>query len=118
MFRLLLGFVSTLGPTALKLAQQVTISFDVAQVVTWVIVGLIAGFLAGLLVRGRRFGMITSIIVGLIGALIGGAIFTVLHISVPAVLNEGVSIRYIDIIVALIGAIIILLILRLFYRYR
>ena len=46
-------------------AQQVTVTFDAAQIVTWLIIGTIAGFLAGALIRGRRYGFVSSIIVGL-----------------------------------------------------
>ncbi len=98
--------------------QTVTISFNLGAVLTWIIVGLIAGFLAGVIVRGRRFGLISSIILGLIGALIGGVIFSLLHLPVPAALNEPINIRWIDILVAFVGAVILLLILGLFYRYR
>src|SRR3954447_19953024 len=89
--------------------QTVRIEFDLQQVITWIIIGLIAGFLAGLLIRGRRFSLQTSVIVGLVGALIGGAIFTLLRIPVPAGLERGIEIRYIDIIIAFIGAVILLL---------
>ncbi len=98
--------------------QTVTISFNLGQVLTWIIIGLIAGFLAGLIVRGRRFGLVSSIILGLVGALIGGFIFSLLHIPVPAALNEPINIKWIDILVAFIGAVILLLLLGLFYRYR
>jgi uncharacterized membrane protein YeaQ/YmgE (transglycosylase-associated protein family) len=98
--------------------QTVTVTFDVKQVITWIIIGLVAGFLAGALIRGRRFGFVTSVVVGLIGAIIGGAIFTLLRIPVPAGLENGIEIRYIDIIVAFVGAVILLALLGLFYRYR
>ncbi|MBI5671582.1 MAG: GlsB/YeaQ/YmgE family stress response membrane protein [Chloroflexi bacterium] len=88
--------------------QPVTITFVPEQVVTWLIIGLIAGLLASVLVRGRRFGLWGSIIVGLLGALIGGLIFTVLGIQVSPALADGIMIRYIDILVAFIGAIIVL----------
>jgi uncharacterized membrane protein YeaQ/YmgE (transglycosylase-associated protein family) len=98
--------------------QTVTITFNIGTVLTWIIIGLIAGFLAGVIVRGRRFGFLTSVIVGLIGAIIGGFIFTIIRIPVPAALNAPINIRWIDILVAFIGAVILLLILGLFYRYR
>ena len=98
--------------------QTVTISFNLGTVLTWIIIGLIAGFLAGVFIRGRRFGFLTSVIIGLIGALIGGFLFTVLRIPVSPALNEPINIRWIDILVAFIGAVILLLILGLFYRYR
>ena len=97
-------------------AQQVTVTFDAAQIVTWLIIGTIAGFLAGALIRGRRYGFVSSIIVGLIGAFVGGFLFTILHIPIPASLDGGITIRYIDIIVSFIGAVIVLLLLGLFYR--
>jgi len=92
------------------LAQTVTVTFDVGAVITWIIIGLIAGFLAGALVRGRRFGFISSVIVGLIGALVGGFLFTILKIPVPAILENSISIKWADIIVSFVGAVLVLLI--------
>ncbi|HEX2908377.1 MAG TPA: GlsB/YeaQ/YmgE family stress response membrane protein [Phototrophicaceae bacterium] len=89
--------------------QPITITFVPEQIFTWLIIGLIAGLLASILVRGRRFGLWGSIVVGLLGALIGGFLFTVLRIQVPPALADGFTIRYIDIIVAFIGALIVLL---------
>lgn len=96
--------------------QSITITIVPQQVVTWLIIGLIAGFLASILVRGRRLGTLSSIIVGLIGAVVGGFLFAVLRVPVSADLEGGITLRYIDIIVAFIGAVIILLIASLFYR--
>ena len=98
--------------------QNVTITFNIGTVLTWIIIGLIAGFLAGVIVRGRRLGFLTSVIIGVLGAIIGGFIFTVIRIPVPASLAAEIHIRWIDILVAFIGAVILLLILSLFYRYR
>ncbi len=98
--------------------QAITITFVPEQVITWLIIGLVAGFLAGALVRGRRFGLITSIIVGLIGALVGGFLFTVLRIQVPPGLEGSLNIRVIDILVSFIGAVVVLFFLGLFYRTR
>ncbi len=97
---------------------NVTITFNLGQVLTWCIIGLVAGFLAGVVVRGRRFGLVTSLAVGLLGAVIGGFLFTVLHIPAPAALDAPINIKWIDIVVAFIGAVLLLLILGLFYRYR
>jgi uncharacterized membrane protein YeaQ/YmgE (transglycosylase-associated protein family) len=88
--------------------NAVTITFVPQQVVTWLIIGLIAGFLASILVRGRRLGTLTSIIIGLVGALIGGLLFTVFGIQVSPELAGGITLRYIDIIIAFIGAVIVL----------
>lgn len=89
--------------------QPVTITFVPESVVTWLVIGLIAGLLASILVRGGRFGLWGSIVVGLVGAFIGGVLFTVLGIQVSPALAEGITIRYIDILVAFIGAVIVLI---------
>jgi uncharacterized membrane protein YeaQ/YmgE (transglycosylase-associated protein family) len=97
--------------------QNVTITFNPQYVITWIIIGLIAGFLASLLIRGRGLGTLGNIIVGLIGAVIGGLIFTVLNIQVPPEWAGGITLRWVDIIVSFIGALLVLLITG-FWRYR
>lgn len=94
----------------------VTVTFVPEQIITWLIIGLVAGFLASILLRGRRYNTLTSIIIGLIGAVIGGFLFNALGIVVSPNLYSGITIRYIDIIVAFIGAIILLVILSVFWR--
>ncbi len=98
--------------------QSVTVSFVPEQIITWVIIGLIAGLLAGLLIRGRGFGFVTSVVVGLLGALLGGFLFTVLHIPIPAAFSGGITLAWADMLVAFIGAVIILLLFGGFYRSR
>src|SRR5262245_13221738 len=98
--------------------STITVSFQPAYVVTWLIIGLIAGFLASIVVRGRGRGAMTSIIIGLLGALIGGFLFNVLNINVPASLQGGVTLRYIDIVVSFIGAVLVLIIFGGFWRRR
>jgi uncharacterized membrane protein YeaQ/YmgE (transglycosylase-associated protein family) len=97
---------------------MITISFDPQQVITWLLIGLFAGFLASIIVRGRGMGLLASIIVGLVGALVGGFLFSILNIQIPSVLAEGITLRYIDIIVSLIGALIVLLLVSRFWRGR
>lgn len=73
----------------------------------WIIVGLIAGALAGFFVPGReRFGCIGTMLVGIAGGLIGGFLWTRL-------LNQDEATGFIGaLIVATIGSVIVLLILR------
>ena len=73
------------------------------------VVGGIAGWLAGLLVQGTGFGLVGDIVVGILGALIAGFLFPVLGISLT--LGGGVLGT---IILAFIGAVILLVIVRLF----
>ncbi len=77
-------------------------------ILAWIIVGLIAGWLAGLVVRGGGYGIVGDIIVGIIGALIGGFLASYL-LGTPDAVN-GINLG--SIIVAFVGAVILLLILR------
>jgi uncharacterized membrane protein YeaQ/YmgE (transglycosylase-associated protein family) len=98
--------------------QTFTFSFVPEQVLTWIIIGLLAGLLAGMLVRGRRFGFVSSIVVGLLGALLGGFIFSALQIQLPAGFGGGLTLAWSDIFVAFIGAALILILFGGFYRSR
>jgi len=81
-------------------------SIEIKDIVVWVIIGLIAGWLASFIVGG---GSIVSYIVsGLLGSIVGGILLRVSGIK----LNLGNPI--IDqIVVAAIGAIIVVIIARL-----
>ena len=80
--------------------------------VATVIVGLIAGFLAHLLMKTST-GLIMDLIMGVIGGFVGGWLSSVLFGSN---LMTGVDIQ--SIVVALVGAIIVIAIYRLFTRGR
>ena len=80
------------------------------SVIVILIVGLVAGWLAGKLVRGGGFGIIGDIIVGVIGAVIGGWLWGALKL--PAIGPWWLT----DIIIATVGACILLFILRLIKR--
>ena len=69
-------------------------------------VGLVAGWLAGKVVRGTGFGIIGDIIVGIAGAFIAGWLFPRLGFHIGGGLIS-------DIIYSAIGAILLLLIVRL-----
>jgi uncharacterized membrane protein YeaQ/YmgE (transglycosylase-associated protein family) len=80
-------------------------------VLSWIVVGLIAGWLAGMVMKGGGFGLIGDIIVGVVGGLLGGWISTkFLHIGDMTGINLG------SILIAFIGAVVLLLILRLIRR--
>jgi uncharacterized membrane protein YeaQ/YmgE (transglycosylase-associated protein family) len=80
-------------------------------ILLWAVIGLIAGWLASVVVGGG-YGLIGDIIVGVVGAFIGGWLFAQLHIRGPF---GGLPGR---IFVAFIGAIVLLLVLRLLSRAR
>jgi uncharacterized membrane protein YeaQ/YmgE (transglycosylase-associated protein family) len=80
-------------------------------ILSWIVVGLIAGFLAGLVVKGGGFGLIGDIIVGVVGGLLGGWLASsVFHIGDMS----GINLE--SILIAFIGAVILLFILRLIRR--
>ncbi len=98
--------------------ESITLHFVPEQVVAWVIVGLIAGLFAGFLIRGRRFGFVSSVVVGLLGALLGGFLVTMLELKMPSALDGGITLAWADMVVAFIGAVIILILFGGFYRSR
>jgi uncharacterized membrane protein YeaQ/YmgE (transglycosylase-associated protein family) len=74
--------------------------------VVWIVIGLIAGWLASAVVGGG-YGLIGDIIVGVVGSFIGGFVFRILGVRTPFSGIAG------TIFVAFIGAIVLLLLLRL-----
>jgi uncharacterized membrane protein YeaQ/YmgE (transglycosylase-associated protein family) len=81
---------------------------DIASLVIFLLVGLIAGWLAGKLVRGGGYGLLGDMVIGVLGAIIGGYLLPRVGlgalITVP-ILNQ--------IVVATIGAVILLVVLRI-----
>lgn len=77
----------------------------------WIAVGAISGFLASL-VAGGGFGLIGEIIIGIVGAFIGSYVFSALGWHAPFGGIAG------TIVVAFVGAVILLLVLRLFRSVR
>jgi uncharacterized membrane protein YeaQ/YmgE (transglycosylase-associated protein family) len=75
----------------------------------WLVVGLIAGWLASAIV-GRGFGLIGDIVIGIVGAFLGGLLFRSMHWHAPFHGLAG------TIFIAFIGAIVLLLVLRLIRR--
>ncbi len=69
-------------------------------------VGLVAGWLAGKIVRGTGFGLIGDIVVGIAGAFVASWLFPKLGIHIGSGLVS-------EIIYSAIGAVLLLLIVRL-----
>lgn len=78
---------------------------DVKNILIWCAIGLIAGWLASLLIGGG--GLVRYLITGLIGAFVGGFLFNLAGININ-VGNAFVN----QIIVAAVGAIVVVLIAR------
>jgi uncharacterized membrane protein YeaQ/YmgE (transglycosylase-associated protein family) len=79
------------------------------SLIVLLVIGLVAGWLAGKLVRGRGFGVIGDLVVGVIGAFIGSWLLGALGIFIGLGLIGAI-------ISATIGAVILVLIIRLVKR--
>lgn len=77
--------------------------------IVWILVGLAAGWIASLFLGGK--GIVRYIIVGMIGSIVGGYLFAVTGIDFE-IGNQLVK----DIVVAAIGAIIVIIVARIIAR--
>jgi uncharacterized membrane protein YeaQ/YmgE (transglycosylase-associated protein family) len=75
-------------------------------ILSWIILGLIAGFIGSKIVNKTGSGMIMDIALGVVGAVVGGFLMSLLGFG-------GISgVNLYSIIVAIIGAVVVL------YLYR
>ena len=81
------------------------LQLDPGGLFSWLVVGLIAGALAGRVVRGRGFGCLVDIVVGVAGAFIGGILV--------GYFVQGIAGFWESLVVAIIGAVVLLGALRL-----
>ena len=81
----------------------------VATVLVWALVGLIAGFLASRVMLGHSLGLGMDIVVGILGAFLGG--FLADRFGIAVSLGGSALLR--NILVAFVGALLLLLVLRL-----
>jgi uncharacterized membrane protein YeaQ/YmgE (transglycosylase-associated protein family) len=83
-------------------------------ILSWIVVGLLAGWLAGMVVKGGGFGLIGNLVVGVIGGLLGG--FIASYFFGYGDPMSGINLP--SILIAFLGAVLLLLVLRLFRRGR
>ena len=77
-------------------------------ILLFLVVGLIAGWLAGVIMKGGGYGVIGDIIIGILGALIGGHVLGWLGVVTYGLIGSLLS--------ALVGAIILIFVIRLLKR--
>ena len=77
-------------------------------ILSWLVVGLVAGWLAGMVMRGGGYGVVGDIVLGIVGALIGGF----LAVKVFGLQDAVNGINAISILVAFIGAVLTVAVLR------
>ncbi len=75
-------------------------------ILSWIILGLIAGFIGSKIVNKTGAGMTMDIALGVVGAIVGGILMSLLGFG-------GVSgLNFYSIIVAVIGAVVVLFVYR------
>lgn len=73
--------------------------------IIWLVIGAIAGFLASKVLTGKGMGILWDVVVGILGGFVGGFLLSALfHFSADNYLEQ--------IVIAFVGAIILLLIFR------
>ncbi len=95
----------------MKLIKTNQKEYGVMGIIGWIVLGGLAGWIASKIANtDQSMGVIANIIVGIIGAFIGGFVFSLLG-------GEGVTgFNIYSFLVALIGAVILLAILKTFKR--
>jgi len=81
---------------------------DLTNLIVWIVVGLIAGWLAGMVMKGGGYGVVGDIVIGIVGGLLGGFLGSLLGITGAQV--SGINL--VSIVVAFIGAVILIAIVR------
>lgn len=89
---------------------------NLGQIIVWLITGALAGFMAAQVFRKRGFGIGGNILLGLVGAFLGGVIFNLLNIRISGLPELRFS--FADLLVAFIGALVLLVVLELLLRRR
>jgi len=78
----------------------VSVTIDVGELVTWVVVGVIAGWLASTIMRKKR-GLVSYALLGIVGSIVGGVLFAFLDLG-------GATNVLGSIVIATVGAVIVL----------
>jgi len=78
-------------------------------ILIWLAIGAVAGVLAGMIVKGGGFGLFGDIIVGIVGAFVGGWLLPRLGVHLGTGLVPVIA-------SATIGAVVLLLVLRMIRR--
>ena len=89
--------------------MNISLNLDLYTIAVWVIVGLVAGLVASRLMLGHGLGILADVAVGIIGAFVGN--FLANYFGVQVVVPGHAIVT--QILIALFGALILLLALRL-----
>lgn len=86
--------------------------------ILFLVIGGLAGWLASVLVQGGGLGVLGDIVVGIIGAFLGGLLFGVFGFNGNSLSTSVTSLTLYNFFVAVIGAVVLLVIVRLFTGRR
>lgn len=75
------------------------------NIIFWIIIGGLAGWIANNVMKGGGQGLLSNIVVGVVGAFVGGWLFGSLNISPSGTVGS--------LITAIVGAIVLIYVLRL-----
>lgn len=79
----------------------------IGSIIAWIVLGIIAGAIAKLIMPGKQGGgIVITMILGIIGAFVGGLIATV----IPGLHQAGSTLSIGSIVLAIIGALVVLFI--------
>jgi uncharacterized membrane protein YeaQ/YmgE (transglycosylase-associated protein family) len=85
---------------------------DITNLIVWVIVGGVAGWLASIVMKTNRSqGLVMDIIVGIIGGLVGGWLLTAIGVG-----GAVTGLNLASLLTALVGAVILLALIRVIRR--
>jgi len=87
----------------------------IMNILGWIVIGLLAGFVAGQVMKGSGYGIVGDVVVGLVGAVVGGFLASLLGLGG---LNSNDPISWGTFFIALIGAIVLIAVLRMFSGNR
>jgi uncharacterized membrane protein YeaQ/YmgE (transglycosylase-associated protein family) len=81
-------------------------------VLVWIVIGGAAGWLTGIIVKGKGYGCIGNVIVGIVGSVVGGWLFQIIPgvSPMPGLIGSLVT--------AVIGAVVLIVVLRFFTGTR
>ena len=89
--------------------MHMVVNLDFDTILVWILVGLVAGFLASHVALGHGLGLVGDVLIGIVGAFLGGFLAGAFHWTIVIVGHPIIS----AMLIAFIGAFVLLLIVRL-----
>jgi uncharacterized membrane protein YeaQ/YmgE (transglycosylase-associated protein family) len=104
---LFLGFLERVA-AIVRRHVYITMEVVIMSILAWIVVGLIAGWLASVVMKGGGSGLLGDLVLGIVGALVGGFLAS----SVFKIADPLSGINLVTVLVAFVGAVIVVAIVR------